>query len=339
MAVIIYPPTLDWDFMTQRPQHLMKQFALDGHEVYFCNKTQSNKELITEILPNLSVVKNHQYFIDHVIPRIKKRETKILVWVSWAKLHDEIDQYLPDHVIFDFLDDFPEWSEYTASMVNRSDTVFVTSERIKQYMNQHFPKKVTYQVQNGCELSHFQQFKKTSPKKPVELQHCRGPIIGYVGAWASWVDQDLVKHVANSFPGATIVIIGPQFGALVDRTIPNLLYLGKKNYEVLPQYLYYCDVCFVPFKINQITMATNPIKMYEYLASGKPVVTTDIPEAREIPNVYIGKDYETFINHIHNLLSPSYSLNHHELYQWLSLQTWEYRYQIIKDVFHSKQLY
>ncbi|MBO8127806.1 MAG: glycosyltransferase [Peptococcaceae bacterium] len=331
-TVIIYPPTIDWHFMRQRPQQLMQQFALHGHEVYYCNKFQAKDQIFTQIQPNLTIVHDNKAFIRQTIPHLKKQGKKILVWVSWSKLHLFVDQYAPDFVVYDYVDDFPDWSPYLDKMINRADVIITTASVLKKQIEQTFPDKPCYLIPNGCDIRHFQKYEDHPPAKPIEYQKHKGPIISYVGAWAHWVDQDLVKKVARSFPEALISIIGVEFGAAVDKSIPNLIYVGYKPYEFLPVYLYHCDVCIIPFKINQITLATNPIKMYEALAAGKPVVATNLPEARNIPNVYIGKDHNTFIAHIDRILSSQVFFNKRMVNNWLSSHTWESRYQRIVNI-------
>ena len=86
-TVIIYPPTIDWDWMKQRPQQLMEQFSLHGYTVYYCNKTQSKTELYTALNPNLTIIHDNNYFIKNMIPVLKGQGQKIVLWVSWSKLH------------------------------------------------------------------------------------------------------------------------------------------------------------------------------------------------------------------------------------------------------------
>ncbi|MFV9510022.1 glycosyltransferase [Tepidibacillus sp. LV47] len=335
--IIIFPPTIDWGWMTQRPQQIMKQFALDGHNVYFCNRTQKKGKIITDISPNLHLVNNNQAFIRQFIPRLKKHG-QIIVWVTWPRLHPYLDQYFPDFIVYDFVDDFPEWSVDVPYMVKKSNLVLTTSQMIQQHMEQYYPRKRSYFIPNGCDFEHFQQFNESPPEKPEEYKEHQGPIIGYVGAWAPWIDEDLIKEIANAFPQAMISLIGAEFRRKYNLSLPNAIFHGHKPYESLPQYLYYCDVCLIPFKINRTTLATNPIKMYEYLAAGKPVVSTDLPEVRNVPYVYIGKDSTSFIQKIEILLAKEIDLNQQELNDWLYSHSWKKRYQDIKQILRENRI-
>lgn len=332
-TVIVYPPTIDWGFMKQRPQQLMQQFANHGHQVFYCNKTQSEDRVLEQVQPNLTVVHKNKAFIQNVVPALKRQGNSILLWVSWSKLHLFLDQYLPDFIVYDYVDDIPAWGPYLPKMVERADIIITTAGILKNQIDRMFPGKPNYLIPNGCDVRHFQKFASDPPEKPIEYQGHSGPIIGYIGAWAYWIDHDLVREITRAFPEALFSVIGVEYGVTVDRSIPNLVYLGQKPYEVLPQYLFYHDVCVIPFKISQITVATNPIKMYEYLAAGKPVVATDLPEVRSIPYVFIGEDNASFVDHIRRLLSSPAVFSRDEVNGWLAAQTWEERYRSIIRIF------
>ncbi len=183
---------------------------------------------------------------------------------------------------------------------------------------------------NGCDLRHFEP--QGSPEKPHELANHHGPVITYSGAWAKWVDKELVSKIADRFPNALVAVIGVEFGATVDRNIPNLRYFGYKSYSDLPRYLQSSTVCIIPFLIREITVATNPIKMYEYLASGKPVVSTDLPEARGVPGVRIGKTHDEFLEQIDRILNGTQPFDKEEVNRWLMCHTWEERFRDISRI-------
>lgn len=331
--VIIFPPTIDWNWMKQRPQQLMEQFSLHGFEVYYCNKTQSESELYTTINLNLTIIHNNNYLIKIIVPKLKSQGKKIILWVSWSKLYSSLDEYLPNFIIYDYLDDFSEWKQYLKPMVDKSNIVIASSTRLLAQMEEEFPHKPSYLVPNGCHLNHFKSCGKI--ETPYEFTTHKGPIITYSGAWARWIDHELVNKIALTFKNALVAIIGIEFDSFVDRNIPNLRYLGYKPYNELPNYLHYSSVCIIPFLLNQITIATNPIKMYEYLASGKPVVSTDIPEARYIPSVHIGVDHDSFIEKVKLILDNKIVFCEEEVYNWLASHTWGKRFDAILTILNE----
>lgn len=328
--VIIYPPTIDWNWMKQRPQQLMEQFSLHGFEVYYCNITQSESKLSTTINSNLTIIHNNNYFIKETVPNLKRLGKEVILWVSWSKLHSFLGNYSPDFIIYDYLDDFSEWTQYLKPMVDKSNLVITSSTRLLAHMKEKFSYKPSYLIPNGCDLNHFKPCDKI--KVPIEFTTHKGPVIIYSGAWARWLDRELVNKIALTYKNALVAIIGPQLRTSVNRNISNLRYLGYKPYNELPSYLHYSTVCIIPFLLNDITIATNPIKMYEYLASGKPVISTDIPETRDIPSVHIGVDHRSFLENIQLCLDKKILFREEEVYKWLAFHTWEKRFDSILSI-------
>jgi glycosyltransferase involved in cell wall biosynthesis len=133
-----------------------------------------------------------------------------------------------------------------------------------------------------------------------ELPNLRHPVIGFIGAFSDWVDDGLICKLAEAHPEYSILLVGPVYFAKELEKHSNIIMVGTKPYEKLPLYLSNIDVCLIPFKINSITLASNPIKMYEYLAAGKPVVSTALPEVLRIASeiVYIAENDEDFIKKV-----------------------------------------
>ncbi|MAU08591.1 MAG: hypothetical protein CL607_02125 [Anaerolineaceae bacterium] len=131
------------------------------------------------------------------------------------------------------------------------------------------------------------------------------PIIGYYGALAEWVDYDLLMYVAKQRPEWTFIMLGDIFVDVDDlKALPNVHLLGRKPHEEMPLYLYHFDVCLIPFKINKITDAVDPVKMYEYLSAGKPVVAARILELRHYEDVlYLADTHEQFLEQIDKALA------------------------------------
>ncbi|GBF72147.1 hypothetical protein PA598K_00384 [Paenibacillus sp. 598K] len=334
--VIIYPPTIDWNWMKQRPQQLMEQFARHGHEVYYCNKTQLPGSEIVALQDNLNLVQDNIAFIRTKIPELKQQGRRIMIWVSWSKLYAYVDQYQPDLVVYDYVDDIPEWAPYLDLMVKRADMVVTSARALQRQIARSYPDTPSLLVPNGCDLDHFRRHRRAAPPKPAELQGLRGPIAGFVGAWAHWVDQSLIHQLARHYPAINFVIVGVEYAAQVDRSIGNLHYVGYRTYEELPDYLYFFDACLIPFKINEITIAANPVKMYEYLASGKKVLSTDLPEVRQVPHVWIGRGLQDWKRLLPQVLSDATKFDVEANDRWLRQQSWAMRYRLIIEALRSR---
>lgn len=148
-------------------------------------------------------------------------------------------------------------------------------------------------VKNAADFTHFH----AAPSR-VCLQGVPRPIIGYYGAIAEWFDAGLIEHAARQRPDWSFVLIGHTFGAEIDglRALPNVRFLGEQPYDTLPAYLAQFDVCCIPFRLNDLTRATNPVKFYEYLCSGKPIVSVRLPELQQHEDcVYFADGPEEFV--------------------------------------------
>ena len=128
------------------------------------------------------------------------------------------------------------------------------------------------------------------------------PIIGYFGALANWFDYDLMGYLAVHRPNYNFVLIGWEYDKAFANSkitkLKNLHFLGPKKYSELSSYITAFDICIIPFKVNEITLSTSPVKLFEYLAAGKPSVCTAMPECIAVEQVFIGNTYEEFIDKI-----------------------------------------
>jgi len=281
-GVVLYPPTLDWNFMVQRPQQIMKQFANNGWCVFFCNQTQNkSSDWLEKINENLFICNDFEL----LLTKLAKVD---ILYISWAKHHNIVDKIKPNLVIYDKVDDFEEWEAYDLKMNKAADIMFTTSNTLYEN-NDH---KSKFLIRNACDYEHFQQ-KKFSPL--LGIDKFKKPILGFIGAIGNWVDVDLLERIAKKY---TVFVVGPEFG---NRKPKNCIYYGIKNYAEINNFYRSIDIGIIPFKINRVSLSANPIKMYEYLASGKPVIATETPETKLFPehvHIFNKDNFEEVIQNI-----------------------------------------
>ncbi len=172
---------------------------------------------------------------------------------------------------------------YERALVACAHAVFVTAASLETRLRDIDPSRPVYRLPNGVDYEWFQR-EASRRATPDDIRTIPRPIVGYVGSIADWMDYDLVQAVAARYPGVSFVFVGPvdhrRRVAQLERS-PNVYWLGKKLYEEVPLYVAAFDVCWIPFLGGRIVEHTNPIKMYEYFALGKPVVTTPMSEAEQ----------------------------------------------------------
>lgn len=198
-------------------------------------------------------------------------------------------------LIYDCVD---EHSEYTGlidktvmidmenDLMSDCDIVFVTAEGL--YRSKKDYARTIYYLPNAANVEHFMKAQDPETEVPQEIARIPGPIIGFVGVIQDWIDLDLIKKAALTYPEWSFVMIGPV-GIGIDvsslSTLSNVHFLGRKDVGELPSYIKAFDACLNPFKLNELTDKVSPLKFYEYLASGKPIVSVNMPGVSNFSDV------------------------------------------------------
>ncbi len=290
----------------QRPQQLSRQFALGGDTVsYFAlvgmrryldmsleERVHTEPNLTAQNLPFFPMAK--RLAISRALTmgllRAKARaplagapKGSRILWLQNPAYVDQIDRLPHDLVVYDVMDPFaafrtsdPRVAEREDRVLRKADIVFTGGRSLhSQVENRHanihcFP--------SGIDFPHFARAAQEGPL-PKDLAKIDKPILGYFGAVDERIDWKLIEHLCRERRHWSIVFLGPL--VLIDRipiNEPNFHWLGPKSYDVLPDYLRGFDVCLIPWLVNDLTRYMSPTKTPEYLAAGRPVVSTPIPD-------------------------------------------------------------
>ncbi len=191
------------------------------------------------------------------------------------------DLLKPETTIFyirDYLLSVPYWKKHGQRIepkhLAKADVVTANSTYLADYAGQY--NKHSYYVGQGCDTEVFSDYRSNT--KPADLQHIKGPIIGYVGALLKLrLDIGLLEELAIQNPDFSIVLVGPEddaFKASKLHEMPNVHFTGAKKPEQMPEYIHAFDVCLNPQIVNEATIGNYPRKIDEYLAMGKPTIAT-----------------------------------------------------------------
>lgn len=187
-------------------------------------------------------------------------------------------------------------------LVSAADLVFTSSELLSRERLQHNPQTVF--IPHGVDFRHFSRAVDPQADVASELKRLPRPIVGFIGAVADFVDLKLVAQVARARADWSFVMVGRHVTDLSPLTgLPNVHLLGQRSYESLPSYCRGFDVGVIPFRLNNLTLRANPLKMREYLAAGLPVVSTRLPEVVRYGSlVRIASGRDEFIREIQHAL-------------------------------------
>lgn len=193
-------------------------------------------------------------------------------------------------------------AELEQQVMRRADIVIVSADLL--YQSKAPFNKHTVIVRHGVDFDHFRKALDPQTVIPEDIARLPRPVIGFFGLIADWVDLELMAEVARRFPHGSLVLLGKATTDLtVLEEVPNVHLLGRKPYESLPAYCKGFDVALMPFRINELTLNANPLKVREYLAAGLPVVSTAIPEVEVLGLCRIGHDRESFVREVENALT------------------------------------
>lgn len=294
MSTIIYPPSIPWSWMFQRPQQLLGQLSASGQTVLYEDVGHFSKPNVLSLSPSLLLCQRTSALnIPHARPRI--------LWLTVPSHVNLIENYDPDLVIYDAVDEpkgeFASWAPYYPTILERANLIFCSSRSIYDYFSTRHPH--VHLVPNGVDFIHF----SPPPKdRPSDLPLGK-PIIGYSGAIAPWIDWELLKVAIQENPGFNFVFIGALFQLnKFPLNYRNVFYLELKPYQELPAYLHHFDVGLIPFLQTEMTKGCNPIKLYEYYAAGIPVLGTPLPELLDVPRINLESSPHLFSERLRHLL-------------------------------------
>jgi glycosyltransferase involved in cell wall biosynthesis len=208
-------------------------------------------------------------------------------------------------------------------LMEKSDCVFVSSDVLLKTKRQYNPN--TFLVTHGVDVPHFRKACSTATQLPQDIGTLPKPLIGFFGLIADWVDLDLFRFLARARPQWTFVLIGKVVTDVkVLEGLPNVRLLGQKPYASLPAYAKAFDVALMPFVINELTVAANPLKLREYLAAGLPVVSSAIPEAAKLQNVLrIARSHDEFLSAIQQFIDSGITGPQMSISEQMECESWD----------------
>jgi len=217
-----------------------------------------------------------------------------------------------EFVVYHCVDEFSAFSdtngrhiaELEERLLRKADLVITSAERLRENKAKVNPHTVL--VRHGVDFQHFVKACDPATEIPEDIAKLPRPIIGFFGLMADWVDQEAIIATAKAHPEGSVVVIGkvaPDCDVSGMKEVPNIHFLGRKPYASLPGYCRAFDVALMPFKVNELTLNANPLKVREYLAAGLPVVSTDIPEVSKVGLCKLATSTEDFVRKVDECLA------------------------------------
>jgi glycosyltransferase involved in cell wall biosynthesis len=288
---------LRWDFVYQRPQHLMSRFARDRRVFFVEEPIFGDGPRRFEVSERPGGVRVAIPYLPHGLSPEEVEAAQAELLSSLLSEHSVSDYVLwyytpmalsftgrltPRAVVYDCMDELSlfrgaprELIDREARLLESADLVFTGGQSLWEAKRERHPD--VHAFPSSIDVEHFTQARNGIPH-PEDQRALPRPRLGYFGVIDERIDLDLLAAVAEARPAWQIVMVGPVV-KIDPETLPrrdNLHYLGMKSYAELPAYLAGWDVALMPFARNESTRFISPTKTPEYLAGGKPVVSTSI---------------------------------------------------------------
>lgn len=373
---VLWLSVIDWDSPWQGAQSLASWMAADGHQVTFVETLGVRRAVLRDwrrlakrlhkrskggswgfrplgenlwlyspvLVPLPGRVWADRLNLQLLMPSLARLpgDGPLMVWtfLPTPLVVRLVRQLRPALLIYHCVDEIvsnpmgvaPGTAESEQWLVIHADHIFATSRQMWASRRAQNP-NTTY-LPDGADVDLFAQYRP----EPPDLAELPRPRICFIGTVDARLDLELLSRVAVAYPRASLVLIGPvkrSLGGL--RRLPNVHLIGARPHEALPAYMHNVDVLIIPYRVNSYTRNIHPAKTYEILATGKPLVTTDLPELRPHAGpVAIAKDGDEFLASIAAALVETGPRLVESRRQLALSNTWEVRYRVIEDTILSR---
>jgi len=337
---------LRWDFVYQRPQHLMTRFAATGRVFYveepvwgdsapyleICER-QAGVRVVIPHMPrtgNAAEANALRKLMDRLIA--EQGITAYCLWYYTPMALNWTAHLKPLSTIYDCMDELsafqgaaPELHEREATLLKSADVVFTGGYSLFE-MKRSLHSNI-YPFPSSIDLTHFAQA-RYQDGEPDDQSAIPGKRIGYCGVIDERMDLDLIREIANIRRDWNIVMIGPVV-KIDESRLPraeNIHYLGMKKYDELPAYISGWDAAILPFARNESTRFISPTKTPEYLAAGRPVVSTSIADVirpyGDMGLVHIADEPQEFIEALEKAMAEDHGKRIRHVDAFLSQNSW-----------------
>ncbi len=350
-CAIVVLPIIDWEFRFQRPQQLARAFSRRGHRVFYLRTAFRGAPEVVDIEPGVTgialagPIAMNLYrdampegvasdLADQLGAELKRQGvgataivTQLPFWTPLARRLREI--LAPAALVYDCMDDHAGFSTNAPAMLasegellSSSDLVTVSSKRLFDRVADR--SRTAVLIRNAASPADFVVV--ASPSDGTG----NARTIGYFGAIADWFDAEIVGALARLRPDWRFELIGSTHTADTSPllSLSNLKLRGERSYKELPAMIAGWDACIIPFKRNSLTDATDPVKLYEMLAAGKPVVSVHLPELEALASeglVRFASTAEEFSRELEAALETNSDEEKARRRSYALANTWEHR--------------
>jgi glycosyltransferase involved in cell wall biosynthesis len=363
--LLLYMLHVSWFWIKQRPQFLAEELSQYFHievaclEDYNCNvalarlnndtlKFQAFR-IIEKVPFGIFFTSRFNYYYKQLqLARLIKKNK--FIWFSSPQQYLLSNKFLNKNhiVIYDCMDDYSSFYvdenvknrilELEGDLCKRANYIITSACVLKERLIERFQPNCSIEVvNNALTKKNFEQSKNQSVESNYPIFNAKNKNkITYIGTVSSWFHFEAIITMLNNYSNCQLIVVGPHECELPQH--PQITYLGKVNHDMVGSLMAASDVLIMPFVINDLVKAVNPVKAYEYIASGKPVILTRYQET------IVFEDYAYLYENLHELNNLFAKININALLpkkesskciEFASTNTWDIRAKKIADFINS----
>jgi 2-polyprenyl-3-methyl-5-hydroxy-6-metoxy-1,4-benzoquinol methylase/glycosyltransferase involved in cell wall biosynthesis len=306
-GVVIYPPFVSYSLLRQRPHQLGRALAEQNYLFFFCTGDPPSDKVdgFRQLAEN--------FYLCNVPPEVFRIVRDPIVYISrpagWRQKVEEVAGTHTARIFYDWIDALPIFGRLEDQIDEHSELLeaanIVATSASLLFAEARKSRPDVLLLPNGVRIEDFENIAALPDIPPPALQSAldqNRPIVGYYGSISEWFDFDLMQRVLELNPDKTFVLVGAVWDVGKEgqtlweqlNCAENLVYVNHVDYYELGRYLRWFDVAMIPFVLNTLTHATSPVKLFEYMAAAKPIITTGMIECKKYKSVLWGNSAAEF---------------------------------------------
>ncbi|MCL6098110.1 MAG: glycosyltransferase [Bacteroidetes bacterium] len=230
---------------------------------------------------------------------------------------------------------FKELVDFERELLQKVDTSFSVSDLLVETRKPSNGK--SYFLPQGVDCEHFQ---KRIDQISAEIANIPKPVVGFFGLISEWINLQVIEKCVKTYPQYSFILIGKSLRNLDSlKQFKNFFYLDEIKYSILPNYASIFDLGLIPFEVNELTIAANPLKLLEYLSMGIPVLSSDLPEVRKFSDlVFVAKDDNEFVELIKRAIEDNLPNRNRKRIEKAREYSWASIAERISDIIQRTEL-
>lgn len=311
--VIIFPPTLDWHLpLYQRPQQLARAYSQkkDTLVLYLTANSAHDRVESAQALSDTLWLVNAA--LARELPPLLRGARETVLSLSWTVNRRYVELLRPDRLIYEYIDELEIFDGYDAAMrrdhrwlLAHADLTVCTAAALYDKARRYARRAIL--SPNAGDYAFFSRTAECAQAPEAAEAAARyACTLGYYGALAAWFDYPLLAKAAAARPEWLFLLVGMDYDGSLEKSgllaLSNVRWIPPQPYALLPSYLRVFDLALIPFVLNEITRATSPVKLFEYMAAEKPILCSRMSECLRYPCVETYDGVDEFLSKAERLL-------------------------------------